>query len=136
MPSAATPSGPIYNMSRAVPELGRFQDAAKAGNWTAIRAGFASLDNQQDIAAAARTVAEVPAVAPMLKAAVKAAGDTPDAVLPHTLLAYNHIRLGWTIRTSYRARHVSASATPRGGRPRSGRSGGAGLTGKLVYATF
>ncbi|MFJ5925470.1 hypothetical protein ACIQF6_22970 [Kitasatospora sp. NPDC092948] len=113
MPSAATPSGPVYDLCRAVPELHRLRAAAQAGDWAAIRAGFTALKDQDDTAAAARIVAEVPQVDAMLKAAINAAGDSPDGILPRTLLAYHHIRIGWAIRTGYRARYVSASKFAR-----------------------
>ncbi|WP_441248282.1 hypothetical protein [Kitasatospora sp. McL0602] len=113
MPSVATSSVPAYDLCRAVPGLGRLRAAAQTGDWVAIRAGFAELTEQNDVVAAARTVAEVPRVAAMLNAAITAAGYTPEGVLPRVLLAYNHIRLGWIVRTGYRAEHVSASKFAR-----------------------
>ncbi|MFD6972484.1 hypothetical protein [Streptomyces sp. NPDC059949] len=73
-------------------------------DWDATAAGFAALSDEDDRALACRTVAETAGSEGFLQGAAERRTGDP---LPRTLFADRLIQIGWGIRSSHRAEHVS-----------------------------
>lgn len=104
MPVALPPAAPIVDPVAVFPELIRLKWSVQQGDWLAVSAFFADLTDPDDIAMAARTVADTPGAESFLRPVTV---DQPTEVLPRSLLACHYIRIGWENRSGYRATRVS-----------------------------
>ncbi|MFF3845216.1 hypothetical protein [Streptomyces sp. NPDC002328] len=97
-------SGPTFDPYDNTPELIPLRAAARAGDWPSVRAYIAGLDSTAKLNSAVYLVADVPGAEHMLERAVR---EQPGDPLPRTVLAQRYVYIGWEIRSSYRAQHVS-----------------------------
>ncbi|MFD9393436.1 hypothetical protein ACFWBB_22730 [Streptomyces sp. NPDC060000] len=97
-------SGPTFDPYDNTPELIPLRSAAQAGHWPAVQAYFAGLDSAAELTAAAGLLADIAGVENFLE---RAAAELPGDPLPRTLLAERYVHIGWGIRSSARAQHVS-----------------------------
>jgi hypothetical protein len=95
---------PDFELASAFPEVGWLRQATAARDWAGIRRYADGLPQGTDRAFLVRVVAEVPGVEHFLRELVAAA---PDDVLALTTLGTREIEIGWEIRSSARAEHVS-----------------------------
>jgi hypothetical protein len=109
MSPVPAPPGPVHDLQAAFPFLQQLGGAARAGDWGSVSSMLAALDDGDDLATAARTVADTEGAESMLEAAVAAAGDGAAGVLPRSLLAHHHIRTARRIRTGRSAAPAPAS---------------------------
>lgn len=104
MPTDTSLPPPDFELASAFPEAGWLRQAAAARDWAAIRHYADGLPHGVERAFLVRVVAEVPGVEHPLRELV---GAAPDDVLALTLLGTREVELGWEIRSSARAQHVS-----------------------------
>ncbi|MFD7476503.1 hypothetical protein ACFV8Z_31250 [Streptomyces sp. NPDC059837] len=104
MPTDASLPPPDFELASAFPEVGWLRQATAARDWAGIRRYADGLPQGTDRAFLVRVVAEVPGVEHFLREVVAAA---PDDVLALTTLGTREIEIGWEIRSSARAEHVS-----------------------------
>ncbi|MFE5492717.1 hypothetical protein ACFQ7Z_22600 [Streptomyces virginiae] len=104
MPAHTPPGRPVFEPADRIPALAALRSAVRRQDWTAVAASFDELDDEDDRALACRVVAETDGSEVFLR---QAAERSPRDPLPRTLLADRLIQVGWGIRTSHRAQHVS-----------------------------
>ncbi|MFB7667095.1 hypothetical protein ACFC1R_24655 [Kitasatospora sp. NPDC056138] len=107
MSSAQPPGQPVYDLYAAFPHLTTLRTAVRQQDWSAVSDFFAALDDDDDVATAARTVADTAGADAFLRSAVAERQEGVDAGLARSLLAFRLIRAGWAIRSGYRAQNVS-----------------------------
>ncbi|MDN0195157.1 hypothetical protein [Streptomyces sp. S.PNR 29] len=100
----ATGPGPSTDPFDNLPELAALRTAAQARDWAGTQAFFAGLDSADKVSFASGLLADMAGVEHYLE---QAAAARPGDPLPRTLLAERYIRIGWEIRSSLRAEHVS-----------------------------
>jgi hypothetical protein len=98
------PSWPLFDAADAFPEFTTLRAAMAERDWSAVAAFFAGLTTSDGVICAASVAAEVPGSEEFLKK--RATMPWPDP-LAGLLFAERLIVLGWTARTSARAKHVS-----------------------------
>ncbi|MGW2914092.1 hypothetical protein ACWC9X_26990 [Streptomyces asoensis] len=96
--------GPTFDPYDNTPELIPLREAARAGDWPAVRAYCEGLGSAARLTTASNMLADVPGVENFLE---RAAAEQPAGPLARTLLAERYIHIGWDIRSSARAQHVS-----------------------------
>ncbi|MET9910209.1 hypothetical protein ABZZ74_25960 [Streptomyces sp. NPDC006476] len=106
--AAATSSSslppPDFEPASAFPEVTWLRSAAAAKDWAAIRQYMDGLPYGTDRSFAVVVLAEVGGIEEWLRPLVAAA---PDDVLALTVLGSREVDIGWEIRTTARAQHVS-----------------------------
>ncbi|MFF3498663.1 hypothetical protein [Streptomyces sp. NPDC003247] len=102
--------GPTFDPYDNAPELVPLRDAARAGDWPAVQACFRRFRSVDEVSSAASVLADITGVRKLLERAV---AESPGDPLPRTLLAHRYVSLGWDIRGSARAQHVSRSQFER-----------------------
>ncbi len=103
-PPASSLPPPDFEIASAFPEAAWLRQAAAARDWAAIRNYVDGLPYGTDRAFAVRQLSEVDGVEEWLRGVVAA---TPGDVLALTVLGAREVRIGWEIRTTARAQHVS-----------------------------
>lgn len=101
-PSSLPP--PDFELASAFPEAAWLRQAAAVSDWAAIRQYVDGLPYGTDRSFAVRVLSEVDGIEQWLRPLVDAA---PDDVLALTVLGAREVRIGWEIRTTARAEHVS-----------------------------
>lgn len=104
MSALPSPGRPVFEPADRVPALGALRGHVHRQDWDAVAGCFAALTDEDDRAAACRVVAEQQNAEQFLNQAM--ARDRRDP-LARSLLADRLIQVGWGIRSSYRAHHVS-----------------------------
>jgi hypothetical protein len=102
--SASSLPPPDFEVASAFPEADWLRQAAAARDWAAIRQYIDGLPQGTDRSFAVRVLSEVPGIEGWLRDVVATA---PDDVLVLTVLGAREVRIGWEIRTTARAEHVS-----------------------------
>ncbi|MFF3063764.1 hypothetical protein ACFVQ3_04325 [Oerskovia sp. NPDC057915] len=101
--AAPPPVPPLFKTAETHPEIAALQAVAATGDWAAVTAHLEGMSpRDRDFALA--TVADVPGVEEKLE---RALSDEPHDPTIRTLLAERYVRIGWEIRSSARAEHVS-----------------------------
>ncbi|MDX3851267.1 hypothetical protein [Streptomyces sp. AK02-01A] len=95
---------PQFDPYVSMPALTALRTAVQAGDWQATGAFFDSLTDEDDRAYASSLVSELDGSERFLERVV---AELPTAPLPRTLLADRYVVIGWRIRSSSRAQHVS-----------------------------
>ncbi|MGV9277008.1 hypothetical protein [Streptomyces griseosporeus] len=95
---------PDFEVASAHPEAAWLRQAAAARDWAAIRNYVDGLPAGTDRSFAVRQLGEVKGVEEWLRPLVDA---QPHDVLALTVLGAREVNIGWEIRTSYAAEHVS-----------------------------
>ncbi|OAH14152.1 hypothetical protein [Streptomyces jeddahensis] len=104
MPTAASLPPPDFAIASAFPEAAWLEQAAAANDWAAVRQYVDGLPHGTNRSFAFGVLADVPDVEHPLRQFVAA---VPTDVFALTLLGTREVRMGWDIRTSARAEHVS-----------------------------
>lgn len=87
-----------------IPSLAHLRAAVVNNDWGATQAYFDFLDHEDDRALASGVVDSISSSERFLERIV---AEQPGSALARTLLAKRYITVGWGIRSSYRAKHVS-----------------------------
>ncbi|MFJ9537006.1 hypothetical protein ACIRPX_07105 [Streptomyces sp. NPDC101225] len=95
---------PDFELASAFPEAAWLRKAAAVSDWAAIRQYVDGLPAGTDRSFAVRVLSDVDGIEQWLRPAVAAA---PGDVLALTVLGAREVRVGWEIRTSASAKHVS-----------------------------
>ena len=95
---------PDFELASAFPEVAWLRQAAAASDWASIRQYVDGLPQGTDRAFVVRVLAEIPGVEHLLREQVAAA---PYDVFALTVLSARVVDIGWEIRTSARAQHVT-----------------------------
>ncbi|MET8977717.1 hypothetical protein ABZX85_19070 [Streptomyces sp. NPDC004539] len=96
--------GPSFDVYENVPELIPVRDAARAGDWAALRGLLGRLGSVDDLIIGMNAVAETDGSEQLLE---RAARDFPADPLPRTILAKRYAIIGWGIRSAAFAKDVS-----------------------------
>ncbi|WP_460068610.1 hypothetical protein [Streptomyces sp. YKOK-I1] len=107
----ARPSnGPTFDLFDNLPELIPLRTAARSEDWNAVQAYVSGLDSVDKVSSAVGVLAGIDGSEFLLE---RAAADHPGDPLPRTALAERYVRIGWAIRSTARAQHVSADQFER-----------------------
>ncbi|MFD4692467.1 hypothetical protein [Streptomyces sp. NPDC058463] len=104
MPSTAPPLRAEFSLCVSIPSLADLRAAVVADDWATVEAYFDFLDHEDDRAVAAGVIDSISSSTRFLE---RTAAAQPRSALARTLLARRYITTGWSIRSSYRAEHVS-----------------------------
>ncbi|MDQ0794510.1 hypothetical protein [Streptomyces sp. B1I3] len=104
MSSTAPPIRAEFDPCVTIPSLADLRAALRDDDWATVEAYFEFLEHEEDRAVAARIVDGTSTSQRLLERTVAA---QPRSALARTLLARRYIVVGWDIRSSYRAEHVS-----------------------------
>ncbi|WP_416977691.1 tetratricopeptide repeat protein [Streptomyces sp. T028] len=105
-----TSNGPTFDSFDNTPELIPLRTAAQSGDWNAVRAYFSGLDSVDKVSSAVATLADIDGAEFLLQ---QAAADHPGDPLPRAALAERYVYMGWDIRSSLQAKHVSSEQFDR-----------------------
>ncbi|MFR9799166.1 hypothetical protein ACL02U_25215 [Streptomyces sp. MS06] len=103
-PATGSLPPPDFEIASAFPEADWLRRAATARDWDAIRDYVGGLPYGTDRSFAVRQLGEVAGIEEWLRGIVAAA---PRDVLALTVLGAREVQIGWGIRTTARAEHVS-----------------------------
>ncbi|WP_327369327.1 hypothetical protein [Streptomyces sp. NBC_01217] len=87
-----------------IPSLADLRAAVRNDDWPSVEAYFDFLDHEDDRAIASGVLYDLSSCERFLERTV---AEHPGSALARTLLAIRYIGVGWDIRSSYRAEHVS-----------------------------
>jgi hypothetical protein len=104
MSAAATLPPPVFDLAAAYPEVGRLQAALTARDWSGVRS-IVDAAPEPGRTSLIRVAGDTDGLEPFLAEAH--ARDPEDAVASAMLGGYL-IAVGWKVRSTYRAEHVSA----------------------------
>ncbi|MEU3981577.1 hypothetical protein AB0F77_15960 [Streptomyces sp. NPDC026672] len=103
-PSPSSPQPPDFDVAAAFPEAAWLRQAAAAWDWASVRQYVDGLPPGTNRSFAVGVLAEAPRVEHWMRDVLAAA---PGDVLALTVLGTREVFIGWEIRTSARAQHVS-----------------------------